>query len=102
MEWLGKLCRTYTFDSSIYKDVFFLVPVRQCIEADRICAETQMKADNNLSDGSSRKTFMTTPVVLNSVTWENTGGCGELSPEGPSENASLIRTNSMTRSSSKL
>lgn len=81
---------------------FFLVPVRQCIEADRILCRNQMKADNNRSDGSSRKTFMTTPVTLNSVTRENMGGWGELSPDGPSKNDSCIGMNSMTRSSSYL
>lgn len=64
--------------------------------------DTQMKADSNRSDGSSRKTFITTPVVLNSVTCEKIGGSGELSPDGPSENVSRMSTNCMTRSSSYL
>lgn len=62
--------------------------------------ETHMKADSSLSDGSSKNTFITTPVVRNSVTCENIGGEAELSPEGPSENVRRISTNSITLSSS--
>jgi hypothetical protein len=38
--------------------------------------DTQMKDASNLPGGSSRKTFMTTPVVMNLVISEKTGAAG--------------------------
>jgi hypothetical protein len=74
---------------------------------------TQTKADNNLLGGSRRNTFMTTPVVWNSVTRAKKGACGSRGDlgslifvgrdlDGLSGKWSRMRTNSMTLSSSYL
>lgn len=64
--------------------------------------EHHTKADNRQSEGSSKKIFMTTPIVLNSVTQENFGTSDDFSPDGGSKNVSRINTNSITRLSSCL
>ena len=56
---------------------------------------TQTNADSSRDEGSRRKTFMTTPMVLNVASSEKTG-----SPS--SGNSSFISTNSITRSSNLL
>jgi len=64
--------------------------------------DTQMKADNSLDVGSSRKTFMTTPTVLNVARFEKIGGDEGSTwpfPDGSSGNCSFIRTNCIRRSS---
>lgn len=62
--------------------------------------ETHTKADKSRIDGSSKNTFITTPVVLKSVTREKIGGLSELLPVGSSEKVSRINTNSIILSSS--
>ena len=62
-------------------------------------ADTHTKAERRRRCGSRRNTFMTTPVVRKSVTWEKTGATFEVSPVGPSVNVSRMRINSMIRSS---
>lgn len=64
--------------------------------------EHHTKADSRQSEGSSKKIFMTTPIVLNSVTQENFGTSDDFSPDGGSRNVSRMSTNSMTRLSSCL
>ena len=53
---------------------------------------TQTNADNNRDEGSSRNTFMTTPIVLNVASSVKSGSLS-------SGNSSFMRTNSMMRSS---